>query len=138
MASEISNSLHAMCSISIDDSGQAFFVGQGNVGFAAFGHGDPDLSEHVAVGRYRMHLVQPVGFRNGEGLVIPVPVVNSNPIPRFPLAPPPLSIAIALDREAGRDIYVETQIDLGHGAGPVDENIMFELVVLRLPQQSTG
>src|SRR5258708_24672658 len=98
MTSEISNSLHAMCSISIDDNGQAFFVGQGNVGFAAFGHGDPDLSEHIAVGRYRMRLVQPVGFRNGEGLVIPVPVLPSNPVPVFPLVPPRLSISLALDR----------------------------------------
>ena len=138
MASEISNSLHAMCSISIDDNGQAFFVGQGNVGFEPFGQNDPELSQHVAVGRYRMRLLQPLGFRNGEGLVIPVPISNSNPVPVFPFVPPRLSIAVAVDRVTGSDIYVETQVDLGQGAGPVDDNIQFEIVVLRLPQQSTG
>src|SRR5258706_15649498 len=83
MAIEISNAIHAMAIVTVDDAGHPIFVGQGNVGFAPFGIG-PNFSEQLAQGRYRLHMLAPISILTpnpvagrGEGLVIAEPLTNT-------------------------------------------------------------
>ncbi len=92
MAIEISNAIHAMAIVAVDDSGHAQFVGQGNVGFAPFGTG-PNSSEQLGPGRYRLHMLAPISMvtpnavqGRGEGMVLAQPLQNANG--QFPIVPP--------------------------------------------------
>jgi hypothetical protein len=92
MSIEISNAIHAMAIVSVDNAGHAIFVGQGNVGFAPFGTG-PNFSEQLGTGRFRLHMLAPISILTpnqeagrGEGMVIVEPL--GLPAQSFPLVPP--------------------------------------------------
>ena len=93
MSIEISNVIHAMALVSVSTSGAPIFIGQGNVGFAPFGHG-PDFSEQLGAGRFRLHMLAPLSivFPNipagrGEGMIVAAPFAL--PVSGgFPLIPP--------------------------------------------------
>jgi hypothetical protein len=111
MSIEISNAIHAMALVSVDDNGAPIFVGQGNVGFAPFGHG-PNFSEQLAPGRYRLHMLAPISIltpnqvdARGEGMIITEPLGISLS-QRFPLLPPVNKVTAAVSSVS--DILVET------------------------------
>src|ERR1700694_5023654 len=94
MAIEISNAIHAMAIVTVDDSGRPLVVGQGNVGFAPFGTG-PDFSQQVGPGRYRLHMLAPISIitpnapnGRGEGMVLAEPLLGPGTQPPFPIVPP--------------------------------------------------
>ena len=109
MAIEISNAIHAMALVSIDNNTNPVFVGQGNVGFAPFGHG-PDFSERIAPGRYRLHMLAPISIlapnqadARGEGMILAEPLATAQ---GFPILPPLNRVAVATSSPS--DILVET------------------------------
>ena len=110
MAIEISNAIHAMAIVTVDDAGAPMFVGQGNVGFAPFGHG-PDFSQQLAPGRYRMHMLAPISIvtpnafaGRGEGMVIAEAL---QPLGQpFPILPPVFKVFAAVSGLS--DILIET------------------------------
>src|SRR5579859_5450036 len=109
MSIEISNAIHAMALVSVDDRGDPIFVGQGNVGFAPFGHG-PNFSEQIARGRFRLHMLAPISIltpnqvdARGEGMVIAEPLGISQ---GFPILLPVNKVAAAVSGVS--DILVET------------------------------
>src|SRR5260370_16992240 len=61
MAIEISNAIHAMALVTVDDGGRPLFIGQGNVGFSPFGTG-PDFSDQLRNGRHPLHLLPPLSI----------------------------------------------------------------------------
>jgi hypothetical protein len=110
MAIEISNAIHAMALVTVDDSGRPLFVGQGNVGFAPFGTG-PNFSEQVGPGRYRLHMLAPISIvtpnptvGRGEGMVLAEPLQNAGP--QFPIVPPLNQVFVGVSGLS--DIVVET------------------------------
>ncbi|SRR6266540_4550145 len=126
MAIEIGNALYAACFVdpTVDPP---IFIGQSNVGFAPFGSG-PGFSERVSPGQIRMHLLQPIAIVDkGEGIAL------YNVFGQGSDAFPPGGREIqATGSDSGADIFVSTFI----GGAPTD--VPFELVILRLPQQSTS
>src|SRR5215470_8611474 len=93
MAIEISNAIHAMAIVTVDDALHPLFVGQGNVGFAPFGTG-PNFSERLGPGRYRLHMLAPISIFSptpdagrGEGMVIAEPLKDVSDFPLIPLLP---------------------------------------------------
>ena len=110
MSIEITNAIHAMALVTVDDSGHAIFVGQGNGGFAPFGHG-PSFSEQIGPGRFRLHMLAPISIvppnqvvGRGEGMVIVAPL--ESPGQGFPILSPGNKVFASL---AGlSDILVDT------------------------------
>ncbi len=110
MAIEISNAIHAMAIVTVDARGGPMFVGQGNVGFAAFGTG-PDFSEQLGRGRYRMHMLSPISIATpfvfggrGEGMVFAEAL---QPVgQKFPILPPVFRVFVTVSGLS--DILIET------------------------------
>src|SRR5262245_1838748 len=93
MAIEISNAIHAMALVTVDEALHPLFVGQGNVGFAPFGTG-PSFSERLGPGRYRLHMLAPISIitptpiaGRGEGMVVAEPIRDVSQFPIIPLLP---------------------------------------------------
>jgi hypothetical protein len=112
MAIEISNAIHAMAIVTVDERGGPMFVGQGNVGFAAFGTG-PDFSEQLSRGRYRMHMLSPISIATpsafggrGEGMVFAEALQPVGQKQGFPLLPPVFRVFVAVSGLS--DILIET------------------------------
>jgi len=126
MSIEIGNVVHALAVVS---PSTPVFFGQGNVGFAPFGVG-PEFSQKVADGRVRMHLLDPINFVRGEGLVLVNLITQEGDFP--------LNAAATIDTSCppsganNPDILIQTRV-MG-----VDTNVPFMILVLRFPQQSTG
>ena len=134
MAIEIGNAVHAMASVKT--LVPAGFIGQGNVGFAAFGSG-PELSERVATGQVRLRLLQGLNFAVGEGQIFVTPLLASS---AFPL---PTGIEIEVSplppSPTGQDILVELRQIPAAGSPPgALSDIQFLVLVVRYPQQSTA
>ena len=135
MSIEIGNVIHAMATVFLGlfPTPGGTFLGQGNVGFAPFAPtpAPPNFSERLSAGRARLHLLQPIDFARGEGLVF-VNLLN------FQSGGPPTSEATRTVRTGEpplqgptTDIFVNTD----EAAMPLD--LAFMIVVLRFPQQST-
>jgi hypothetical protein len=134
MSIEIGNSLHAMASVKT--LVPAGFIGQGNVGFAAFGS-SPELSERVATGQIRLRLLQGLNFAAGEGQIFVTPLLATS---AFPL---PTGIEIEVSAlppdPSGQDILVELRQIPAAGSPPGTlSDIQFMVVIFRYPQQSTA
>lgn len=135
MAIEVTNAIHAMAAVfsGLFPAPSAIYFGQGNVGFAPFAPtpAPPNFSERLSAGLIRLHLLEPISFARGEGLVFLNLFSQQSGGP--PLTDFSRTVQSSEPPTDGptADIFVRTT-DAGTAL-----DLAFMIVVLRFPQQST-